>query len=858
MNTRTTGKGYFDSGSRRAFLKKASLLGAGSTLAFQRLMSSGSPELAEAKIDGTILRLSESASGTHYTPLEQIAIQGPTAGSFSVFDGEGNEYLHTAVMKTMTFRISGALGSHFILLSDQNDKLTDIAAFRVNTKTFIDDEKGEFSTLLDILYWSMVKSWGATEVWRYNGRFYHVFVRWLRDHVHTMKGMKYFCPELKSGIDLYADTQREDGMIWDNIYPRYGDRNWWDRRFSYDNFILPIENGMYELKRIPVENDVEFLFIEGLYFTWKATGDDRWMESHLDKAISAVRYSTASPYRWSEKYKLLKRGFTIDTWDFQSDEDRAMNEGNDIMVVELGKTRFGVMFGDNTGMAAACGFLSEMLEHAGRRTEAETYRQLGKDLMQRLDALSWNGEFYTHHVPEDTNLKRDLGVDQSRQVSLSNAYSINRRLSHEQCSAIIKTYQRIRREMPASSPGEWYAIYPPFQKGFGQADASDLWDYMNGGVTSIVAGELAHGAFEHGYEAYGVDILRRIKALADKTEGYLHCTYRGAMPEVPERKFTTISLREVANTRYPEREAVDKQGKTIWDYPSFQDIPFSLLRPVENEHTCLYPGGAETNTGKVVLPVNQQAASVYFLHNNQADLAGTISLIYDDDTRYIDYITSDKSGSWWTVEQTSGNDYPMSKRGWLSYNHPYYIGFYVYGMNNPHPGKTIRAIEIEKARRPDNWYIMGITLCDKRVFFKPSLVSYGIPDNWGAAAVVYALVEGLAGIKDTGVAYNKALLAPRWEAAGIESVKATARYEASGGYLAYEYVFNHGDKTLTITFTGNAGETEISLLLPESLLPVSVTHNGEPIVYDIPRIESSSYLRCTVKGVRAHKLAVKF
>lgn len=858
MKTPNTQKEIFTSDSRRAFLKKASLLGAGSTLAFQKLMTNGNPEISGAKIDGAILRLSESATGTYYTPLEKMIIQGPAEGSLSVFDGEGNEYLHTSVIDTMTFRISGALGSHFIILWDKNDKLIDIAAFRVDTKTFIHDEKGEFSELLDILYWSMVKSWGATEVWRYNGRFYHVFVRWLRDHVHTLKGMKYFFPELKSGIDLYADTQREDGMIWDNIYPRYGDRNWWDRRFSYDNFIIPIENGRYEMKRIPVENDVEFLFIEGLYFTWKATGDDPWMESLLDKAIKAVRYSTTSPYRWSEKYQLLKRGFTIDTWDFQSDEDRAMNEGNDIMVVELGKTRFGVMFGDNTGMAASCGFLAEMLEHAGRMTEAETYRQLGKDLMQRLDALSWNGEFYTHHVPEDPSVKRDLGVDQTRQVSLSNAYSLNRTLSHEQCVAIIKTYQHIRREMPVSSPGEWYAIYPPFEKGFGQADSSSKWDYMNGGVTSIVAGELAHGAFEHGYETYGVDILRRLKALADKTEGYLHCTYRGAMPEVPERKFTTISLKEAVNIRYPEREAVDKQGKTIWDHPSFQDIPFSLVRPEDQEHTCIYPGGTGTNTGKVTLQVNQQAASVYILHINQAELAGTISLVYDDGTRYIDYITGDKSGSWWTVEQTSGNDFPMSKRGWLSYNHPYYIGFYVYGMNNPHSGKTISAIEIEKAQRPDNWYIMGISLCDKRVFFKPTLVSFGIPDNWGAAAVVYALVEGLAGIKDTGAAYDKVSLAPRWAAAGINKITATARYEASGGYLAYEYVFDNTNKILSLDFTGNAVETDVSLLLPEGLQPVSAELNGEPLVYDISRIESSSYLCCTVKGVKAHNLVVRF
>ena len=53
-------------------------------------------------------------------------------------------------------------------------------------------------------------------------------------------------------------------------------------------------------------------------------------------------------------------------------------------------------------------------------------------------------------------------------------------------------------------------MYPHYPKGF----AMGKGEYMNMGVTPIVAGELAHGAFEHGFEDYGVDILRRVAALA--------------------------------------------------------------------------------------------------------------------------------------------------------------------------------------------------------------------------------------------------------------------------------------------------------------------------------------------------------
>ncbi len=83
--------------------------------------------------------------------------------------------------------------------------------------------------------------------------------------------------------------------------------------------------------------------------------------------------------------------------------------------------------------------------------------------------------------------------------------------------------------------------------------------------------------------------------------------------------------------------------------------------------------------------------------------------------------------------------------------------------------------------------IMGVTLSDAPVFYQPPAISFGIPDNWGSAANVYALIEGLAGIRDAGVAYSRVILSPRWTAAGVKKVKATAKYEASGGYTAYQY-----------------------------------------------------------------------
>jgi len=102
---------------------------------------------------------------------------------------------------------------------------------------------------------------------------------------------------------------------------------------------------------------------------------------------------------------------------------------------------------------------------------------------------------------EDPTVIRKLGVDEKSQLAQSNAYSLNRDLSSEQNKVIIQTYMELKKNLPIGSPGEWYTIYPPFQKGFGSHN--DIWQYMNGGVGGHVAGELALGAYRNGKKKAG-------------------------------------------------------------------------------------------------------------------------------------------------------------------------------------------------------------------------------------------------------------------------------------------------------------------------------------------------------------------
>ena len=844
------------SNSRRKFLKTASLstaavaVGATPTFAHEAM----TPQHPMHK--GTMLKISPDPDKNVFKPLDEITISGFKKGTLRILDGNDNLFLTKQVDGTpFSYKVGGALGIQTVLFLNKKQELEDWASYKIDTQTEIKDKGGRYEKLLATLYWTMASERGGpTNIARYNGKFYEFFVRWLRDHVHTMKGMKYFYPNLKSAINLYAEYQHNNGMIYDNIYKRdQGHRpNYWEKRFNYDNFMEISDDGWYELKRLPIECDVEYLFLEGIYYTWKATGDTEWMKSLLDKALKAVEYSTTNPYRWSEKYQLIKRGFTIDTWDFQSDIDAV-----DPMVIDNDKTKFGIMYGDNTGFAIGLAFLSEMLEVANRPDDAKRIKQLEKEIRERLDKLAWNGNYFRHHVPENPDFVRDFGVDHEALVSLSNSYSVNRGITHEQVVSIIKTYLRIRSEMPETSPGEWYGIYPPFERGFG--GHSMKWEYVNGGVLSIVAGELAHGAFEHGYETYGVEVLNKMADIALTTKDYLHCTYRGAMPEKPVRNFTTLSLAKVANGDIRGEGAPGVRGwfdhdpnNDLRNLPtglhSYQEIPFEVVDPAtNNSKSCLLLSSAGDNYAtQITLPVNKKAASIYFLHAcaRSADV-GTITIEYNDGSAAVDYINNSKISSWYMpADRKNGN----CRLGWWGANGNFTnVGCAVYGYNNPNPDKEITNIRFDSFKNGAAWGVLAVTLCDSPVFFMPDTVSFGIPDNWGAGAVTYALLEGLAGVKDTGVSFDKVLFAPRWEAAGVAEVEATVKYEASDGYVSYKY--EKRGKILNVLITGNGKTFDTELLLPEDALVKTVTVNEATQPFTIRKVENSSYCCFSIDGI---------
>jgi hypothetical protein len=343
--------------------------------------------------------------------------------------------------------------------------------------------------------WPIVKGFLDADVreYEYKGRMVRGYrspdcpYLWFRDHIHMMEATVYLERDIKSAVSFMLDVQQPDGHFHDFLSP----------------------DG--EMLRVPTEADVEYLAVIGVYRAWQASGDDDWMASCLPHLERGLEYCTSHPQRWDAKYQMIKRAYTIDTWDFDYRED--LTEIHWPGKIDE-KTHFGIMHGDVSGLYHAWTLMGRMYAGLGEINKSKSFITKAEGLRRRANALLFNGRFYRHRLPlDDVHIP---GVNEDAQLSLSNAYDINRGLpTPDMAAAIINEY--ISRRDPSRAFAEWYSIDPPFPSGVFGSGKLVPGAYVNGGIMPLVGGELARGAFRYGYADYGADILRRYFELVERT-----------------------------------------------------------------------------------------------------------------------------------------------------------------------------------------------------------------------------------------------------------------------------------------------------------------------------------------------------
>lgn len=461
---------------------------------------------------------------------------------------------------------------------------------------------------------------------------------WIRDYSDMLRGFKYFETDLKSTIEHFAETQAANGRIFD-YFTTFPEK-------------LPCERENWtKYVRVPVEADVEFRFVKAAFLAWQATGDDEWLQGLLPSLEKALTYTLTHPWRWDRSSGLVKRAYTIDTWDFAYTAGR-----HDWLQFQIDEnTYWGFMHGDNSGFYQAFRIMAFWGEYFNNKKSAALWDRRARNIKRNLNRLCWNGRFYTHFVK--LTPVAIPGVDEEAQLSLSNPMAVNRGTAdHQMAAAIIREYQQRRRE--GSAFAEWFSIDPPFPDGIFGDQVLKKGAYVNGGIMPLVGGELALAALEHGFEAYGADILQRYyNMLAATGESYL----------------------------------------------------------------------------------------------------------------------------WYFPDGTS----PTAADG-----------------TSPEATPT---------------------------------------DAWGSTAMLHALVEGLAGVKDKYKLFQKVTLAPRWPAVGVSSADVRVEYQASGAYFAYSAGYDKNWVVFEVETHSSA--VEFQVLLPEGAVPGSIKVGENPVEFTLEQVEGSRYAR---------------
>lgn len=338
---------------------------------------------------------------------------------------------------------------------------------------------------------------------------------WIRDHSDMLRVGRYFEPDVQSAVACFASTQKANGRVYDYVttVPEK----------------TPCERENWEKwVRVPVEADVEYRLVKAAYLAWQATGDHEWIGGLLPALERALEYTRSHPWRWDEASGLVKRPYTIDTWDFDYTAGRA--DWLNFQVTD--DTYWGLFHGDNSGFYEAGRLLARLYAQSGQPAKASAWEGVVAGVRERANERLFNGRFYEHfHKLQEVEVE---GVEEAEQLSLSNPMAINRGLATApMAAAILEEYRR--RRARTESFAEWFSIDPPFpQEAFG-VDKLKPGAYINGGIFPLCGGELARAAFEHGFEAYGVETLAQYRDMITEAQAAHLWYFPDGSPATKER-----------------------------------------------------------------------------------------------------------------------------------------------------------------------------------------------------------------------------------------------------------------------------------------------------------------------------------
>lgn len=184
----------------------------------------------------------------------------------------------------------------------------------------------------------------------------------------------------------------------------------------------------------------------------------------------------------------------------------------------------------------------------------------------------------------------------------------------------------------------------------------------------------------------------------------------------------------------------------------------------------------------------------------------------------------------------------------------YKPGEYVNGAISPFTAGELAKGAFRNGREEYAWDIIARWMRkvekDKDIYFLydrktgGSISADAGPSAWGAAALLDAIEEGLAGIVDAGTGYDVIEFSPRWCVTPYTELRYVTGYEATKKYVDVRYIVRPWG--LRCNVKSPAKKIAAHILLPEDKTPKTLLVNGEETDFALTTVGESRYVDAVV------------
>ena len=184
----------------------------------------------------------------------------------------------------------------------------------------------------------------------------------------------------------------------------------------------------------------------------------------------------------------------------------------------------------------------------------------------------------------------------------------------------------------------------------------------------------------------------------------------------------------------------------------------------------------------------------------------------------------------------------------------YKPGEYVNGAISPFTAGELAKGAFENGREKYGWGVisrwMEMLEKDKAIYFLynrktgESMSEGAGPSAWGAAALMDAVDEGLAGVQDLDCLYRRIRFAPRWAVTPYTEGRYVTGYEISGKWVDVRWIFT--DKGFRYRLASPAEEVRAHLMVPMGKIPAKLLVNGVETSFERQDVCGSLYIDAVV------------